>query len=103
MSYYLDSKYPFHPANLQGSITENKINDTSKRYGWNYRIDEKSNCIDIKYKLNNQYDVMFGSNKPIDEKCTNITGQLTYDPSNSTNSLWNNSTRRKIIVNNTKN
>ena len=25
---------------------------------------------------------MFGSNKPIDEKCTNITGQLTYDPSN---------------------
>ena len=44
-------------------------------------LDEKSNCIDIKYKLNNQYDVMFGSNKPIDEKCPNITGQLTYDPS----------------------
>ena len=29
MSYYLDSKYPFNPVNLQGSITTNEIKDTS--------------------------------------------------------------------------
>ena len=103
MSYYLDSKYPFNPVNLQGSITTNKIKDTTKRYGWNYRIDEKDNCMNITYKLSKDTDVMFGTNKPINEKCTNITGSLTYDPTNSQNSLWNNSTRRKVIVNNKRN
>ena len=51
MSYYLDYKYPFQPDNLQGNITTNQIKDKSSRYGWNYKIDEKDNCIDIKYKL----------------------------------------------------
>ena len=103
MSYYLDYKYPFQPSNLQGNITTNQIKDPSTRYGWNYKIVEKDNCMNITYKLNNEHDVMFGSNKPLDEKCTNITGNLTYDPSTSGNSLWNNSTRRKIIVNNKRN
>ena len=103
MSYYLDSNYPFQASNLQGNITTNKVKDDSVRYGWNYRIVEEDNCIDITYKLNNERNVMFGSNKPVDEKCPNITGDLTYDPTTSGNSLWNNSTRRKVIVNNKRN
>ena len=89
------------------------IKDTSFRYSWHPEsappfISSKGNtqmigCNDITYKLNSEYDVMFGSNKPLDEKCTNITGNLTYDPTTSGNSLWNNSTRRKIIVNNKRN
>ena len=102
MSYFLE-KYPSHPDNLQGSITTNQIKDTAKRYGWNYKINDKNNCMNITYKLSKDTDVMFGTNKPVDEKCPNITGNLTYDPSNSQNSLWNNSTRRKVIVNNKRN
>jgi len=43
---------------------------------------------------------MFGSNKPLKEKAPGpiITGNLTYDPNTSCNNLWNNSTKRKIIV-----
>ena len=100
MSYQL---FPFQPSNLQGNMTTNDVKDNSTRYGWNYKIDEKDNCINVTYKLNNEHDVMFGSNKPLDEKCTNITGNLTFDPTTSGNSLWNNSTRRKIIVNNKMN
>ena len=103
MSYYLDYKYPFQPENLQGNIVTNQIKDTSKRYGWNYRINEKDNCMNITYKLSNDSKVMFGHNTPLDEKCTNITGQLSYSPSTSQNSLWNNSTKRKVIVNNKRN
>ena len=103
MSYYLDYKYPFQPSNLQGNITTNPVKDSSTRYGWNYNIVEKDNCIDITYKLSDKSDVMFGHNTPLDEKCTNITGDLTYDPTTSQNSLWNNSTRRKVIVNNKRN
>lgn len=102
MSYFLE-KYPFQPANLQGNITTNKIKDPSTRYGFNYRIVEKDNCMNITYKLSDNHDVMFGTNKPMDEKCPNITGDLTYDPTTSGNSLWNNSTRRKVIVNNKRN
>ena len=102
MSYFLE-KYPFQPANLQGNITTNQVKDSSTRYGFNYRIIEKDNCMNIAYKLSDNHDVMFGTNKPMDEKCPNITGDLTYDPTTSGNSLWNNSTRRKVIVNNKRN
>ena len=90
--------------NLQDNMTTNEIKDTSTRYGWNFKLNDiNSNCKDINYKTCDKPNVMFGNNKPLDEKCTNITGQLTYDPSTSCNSLWNNSTRRKIIVNNKRN
>ena len=102
MSYFLE-KYPFQPANLQGNITTNQVKDPSTRYGFNYKIVEKDNCMNITYKLSDNHDVMFGTNKPMDEKCRNITGDLTYDPTTSGNSLWNNSTRRKVIVNNKRN
>tara|TARA_B100001059_G_scaffold236258_1_gene285788 strand:- start:3527 stop:3835 length:309 start_codon:yes stop_codon:yes gene_type:complete len=102
MSYYLKN-YPFNPENLQGSITTNQIKDTTKRYGWNYKINETDNCMNITYNLSKDTDVMFGTNKPMNETCPNITGNLTYDSSNSQNSLWNNSTRRKVIVNNKRN
>jgi len=100
MSYQL---YPFNPVNLQGNMTTNPVKDVSTRYGWNYQISEKNNCLDVTYKLSNESDVMFGHITPLDEKCPNITGDLTYDPNTSQNSLWNNSTRRKIIVNNKMN
>ena len=103
MSYYLDYGYPFQSENLQGNIVTNKIKDTSKRYGWNYRINEKDNCMNITYKLNNNPNVMFGNNKPLYEKCPIITGNLTYYTSTTRNSLWNNSTKRKVIVNNNRN
>tara|TARA_B100000686_G_C16585619_1_gene860523 strand:+ start:165 stop:461 length:297 start_codon:yes stop_codon:yes gene_type:complete len=94
--------YPFDPANLQGNMTTNKVDDPNMRYSWGFKFKEP-NCENVTYKLNDDPSVMFGSNKPLDEKCTNITGNLTYDPSTSGNSLWNNSTRRKIIVNNKRN
>ena len=100
MSYQL---YPFNPVNLQGNMTTNPVKDASTRYGWNYHIAEKDNCLNVTYKLSSELDVMFGSNKPLDEKSPNITGDLTYDPNTSQNSLWNNSTRRKVIVNNKRN
>ena len=106
MSYFLDYKYPFQPVNLQGNMTTNEVKDNSTRYGWNFRLDDiNNNCKNVTYKISDKQDdnVMFGSNKPLDEKCTNITGDLTYDPTTSQNSLWNNSTRRKIIVNNKRN
>jgi len=84
-------------------MTTNPVKDVSTRYGWNYQISEKNNCLDVTYKLSNESDVMFGHITPLDEKCPNITGDLTYDPNTSQNSLWNNSTRRKIIVNNKMN
>ena len=104
MSYFLDYKYPFQPANLQGNMTTNEVKDNSTRYGWNFRLDDiNNNCKNVTYKLNNKPNIMFGHNTPLDEKCINITGDLTYDPTTSQNSLWNNSTRRKIIVNNKRN
>ena len=104
MSYFLDYKYPFQPVNLQGNMTTNEVKDKSTRYGWNFKLDDiNNNCKNITYKTCDNPNVMFGHNKPLDEKCTNITGDLTYDPTTSQNSLWNNSTRRKIIVNNKRN
>ena len=49
MSYQL---FPFQPSNLQGNMTTNEVKDKSTRYGWNYNIVEKDNCMDITYKLN---------------------------------------------------
>ena len=105
---FLDYKYGGRvmPANLQGNMTTNEVKDNSTRYGWNFKLDDiNNNCKNVTYKISDKqgYNVMFGSNKPLDEKCTNITGNLTYDPNTSQNSLWNNSTRRKIIVNNKRN
>ena len=40
------------------------------------------------------------SNKPLYEKCPIISGNLTYDNVTSGNNVWNNSTKRKIIVGN---
>ena len=81
-------EYPFKPANLQNNMSTNNINvDNSLRYGFGYKT-----CSD--------YSVMFGSNKPVKERKEGpiITGNLTYDPNTSCNNLWNNSTKRKIIV-----
>ena len=102
MSYYLDSSYPFPASNLQGNETTNIIKPSDIRYGFNFKLDDP-NCKNITYKISDESAVMFGYKKPLDEKCPSITGNLTYDPSTSQNSLWNNSTRRKIIVNSKRN
>ena len=94
--------YPFNSANLQGNITTNKVIDPSMKYSWGFHY-KKPNCESVTYKLNKEKEVMFGYQKPINEKCPVITGTLTYDPSTSGNSLWNNSTRRKTIVNTKRN
>ena len=92
-------EYPFNSNNLQGNIVINNIKDTGTRYGWNFALNDP-NCKDINYKVCEKPDVMFGYNRPLNEVKPNIQGVLTYDPSTSCNSLWNNSTKRKIIVNN---
>ena len=96
--------YPFKAANLQNNMTTNNINvDNSLRYGYGYKPSDP-NCKDISYKTCTDYSVMFGNNKPLKEKeGPVITGNLTYDPNTSCNNLWNNSTKRKIIVDNFKN
>ena len=96
--------YPFDAANLQNNMSINNINvDNSLRYGFGYKP-SKPNCKDIGYKTCSDYNVMFGNNKPLKEKGGPvITGNLTYDPTTSCNNLWNNSTKRKIIVDNFKN
>ena len=90
-------EYPFNSNNLQGNIVINDIKDTGTRYGWNFALNDP-NCKDISYKVCDKPDVMFGYNKPLNEVKTNIQGTLAHDPSTSCNSLWNNSTKRKIIV-----
>ena len=94
--------YPFNAANLQNNMTTNIINvENNLRYGYGYKP-KQDNCKDIGYKTCSSHNVMFGSNKPLKEKAPGpiITGNLTYDPNTSCNNLWNNSTKRKIIVNN---
>ena len=103
MSYFLDYKYPFQPVNLQGNMTTNEVKDNSTRYGWNFKLDDiNNNCKNVTYKISDKQgdNVMFGSNKPVKERKEGpiITGNLTYDPNTSCNNLWNNSTKRKIIV-----
>ena len=91
-------EYPFDAANLQNNMSTNNINvDNSLRYGFGY-MPTTPNCKDIGYKTCSEYSVMFGSNKALKESCPIITGNLTYDPNTSCNNLWNNSTKRKIIV-----
>lgn len=94
--------YPFDPANLQGNMTTNKVEDPKMRYGWGFKFKDP-NCENVTYKLSDDPAVMFGYKKPLYEKCPVITGNLTYDPTTSQNALWNNSTRRKIIVNSKRN
>ena len=94
--------YPFEKANLQNNITTNNVVDPNMRYSWGFEY-KNPNCEDVTYKLNKEKETMFGYKNPINEKCPVITGTLTYDPSTSGNSLWNNSTRRKIIVNTKRN
>ena len=92
--------YPFKAANLQNNMSTNIVAvENNLRYGYGYKPKE-NNCKDIGYKTCSDYSVMFGSNKPLKEQAPVITGNLTYDPNTSCNNLWNNSTKRKIIVNN---
>ena len=48
--YYLESKYPFQPFNLQGNITTNNIKKSETRYGFNFKLDDP-NCKNITYKF----------------------------------------------------
>ena len=97
-------EYPFASANLQNNMTTNIVNvENNLRYGYGYKPKPKdNNCKDINYKTCSDYNIMFGSNKPLKEGNEGpvITGNLSYDPTTSCNNLWNNSTKRKIIVNN---
>ena len=97
-------EYPFPTSNLQNNMTTNIVNvENNLRYGYGYKPKDK-NCQDIGYKTCSDYSVMFGSNKQLKEKeGPVITGNLTYDPNTSCNNLWNNSTKRKIIVNSRNN
>jgi len=95
------SEYPFKADNLQKNITLNTVPNLSYGYGYGYKPKDP-NCKDIQYKLNKENHVMFGSTKPLYEKCPIISGNLTYDNVTSGNNVWNNSTKRKIIVNHNK-
>lgn len=94
--------YPFKAVDLQGNITTNKVIDPKMSYSWGFHY-KKPNCESVTYKLDKEEEAMFGYRKPVYEKCPVITGVLTYDPSTSGNALWNNSTRRKIIVDSKRN
>ena len=50
------------------------------------------------YKENCKPDVMYGYQKPLNERCPIITGVLDKKPDEICTSPWNNLTRRKSLV-----
>tara|TARA_B000000460_G_C21428496_1_gene354062 strand:+ start:269 stop:517 length:249 start_codon:yes stop_codon:yes gene_type:complete len=79
------SNFPFDTPNyfkISNNVVENQ---SAKCLGPNNFF---KNCLD------NEKNVIYGSEKPIKEKCTVITGETEV----KCNSLWNNLTRRKTLV-----
>ena len=37
--------YPFDPANLQGNVTTNKVEDPKMRYGWGFKFKDPQKII----------------------------------------------------------
>ena len=60
---------------------------------------KKNNCLQMKqYKECSNPSSMFGYNRPLNEQCTIITGQLSNSPKDGCSSLWNNMTKRKSLI-----
>ena len=63
-----------------------------------FKVTNNNNCLGpnnfFQKCLSEEKDVVYGSERPIQEKCTIITGQ----PKTQCNSLWNNMTKRKTLV-----
>ena len=61
--------------------------------------EKKGNCFPIQgYKESCQPNAMYGYHRPLNEQCTNITGQLTNGPGKICSSPWNNMTKRKSLI-----
>ena len=55
-------------------------------------------CLDTQeYKEECTPDPMFGYQRPLNEQCATITGNMVK-PEEQCNSLWNNMTRRKTLI-----
>ena len=78
--YYLDNNYKDYFYNKKDN--DNKIGGC---------------MINNKYKLC-EPNIEHGFQKPLNERCPLITGQLNNEPINNCSSLWNNLTRRKSLV-----
>jgi hypothetical protein len=75
-------------------------NDSTSFINRDYRVSttKESKCLETQgYKEECTSDVMFGYNRPLNEKCATITGNMV-EPEKQCNSLWNNMTRRKTLV-----
>ena len=56
-------------------------------------------CINLNPKMIPcSSNVMYGFNRPLNEQCPLITGQIRNGPEEGCSSLWNNLTRRKTLV-----
>jgi len=73
----------------------------------NYFTNKKDNNKELRNKFciepNNHFincdsNIIYGNNRPINERCILITGQLNNDPNDNCSSIWNNLTKRKTLV-----
>lgn len=79
------SSYPFNQPNYFKISNEFKSTNTNNCKG-------PSNFF--QKCLSEEKNVVYGSERPIKEKCTIITGH----PESQCNSLWNNMTKRKTLI-----
>mgnify|MGYP006094460611 FL=1 len=79
------SSYPFKQPNYFKISNEFNTSKNLKCKGPNNFFEK---C------LSEEKNVVYGSERPIKEKCTIITGH----PASQCNSLWNNMTKRKTLV-----
>ena len=78
--YYLDTEY-------ENYFSNKKKNNNQIGNCMNY--EKFNNCIS---------NVEYGYQRPLNERCPIITGQLNNEPKGTCSSLWNNLTRRKSLI-----
>lgn len=78
--YYLDKEY-------KNYFSSKKMNDN-----------KIGGCIEVNQFRNCESNIEHGFQRPLNERCPLITGQLNNEPMNNCSSLWNNLTRRKSLI-----
>lgn len=76
------------------------LNQENKNFFSETKVGNKERgCLNINSELRECVpDITYGYNRPLNERCTMIIGQLNNEPSGTCGSLWNNLTRRKSLV-----
>ena len=78
--YYLDKEY-------KNYFTSKKMKD-----------DKVGGCIEHNQFRDCVSNIEQGFQRPLNERCPLITGQLNSEPMGNCSSLWNNLTRRKSLI-----